>query len=104
MTEDEQNEFVESILYKIDNKIELTTHDVNKLVSIKCAVEHNLVESNDSDFYTYSYVFKLKDRFISIEYEECTQDRRSEITKIWEVTEVKPIEVQVTVTKYVPIT
>lgn len=100
MTEDE---FVKSILYKIDNKIELTTHDVTKLVSIGYAVEHNLVESNNSGFYTYSDVFKLKERFISIDYEECTQDRRSEITKIWEVIEVKPVEVQTTVTKYVPV-
>jgi hypothetical protein len=48
-------------------------------------------------------IFKLKKRYFSITYEELAEGNKWGTIDILELTEVKPVEVQATVTKYVPV-
>lgn len=104
MTETEQNTFVKFILFSIDNKIALTDKKCRMLVhSPKFVVDTTILNVTCTGFVKRAVIFKLEERYFSITYEELIEGNKWGAIDILELTEVKPIEVQLTVTKYVSI-
>lgn len=104
MTEDEQNTFVKLILFSIDNKIALTNREYSRLIhSPKFVEDTKILNVTCTGFVKREVIFKLKERYFSIMYEELIEGNKWGTIDILELNEVKPIEDQVTVTRYIPI-
>lgn len=101
--EDENKAFKESILFKIDNKINLSSKDISEIVNNPdIYVETETLEEVPGDYGDYRLVIQLDCRFFIIEYRYVSGNHFSEFQLLEQPYEATPTERTVTIIDYVP--